>query len=429
MLSTLINRLRISTRLLFGFGVITLLVGVLGVAALQDVLALSSLANRLADHPLRVIDESQQALNEMALIQRDVLAIVGRGDLDREALAREIGELDQRIDTRLQVVRTQYLGPSEDVVGATRAVEEWRRLRTRTLSLYQAGEYFEIDQMLEQRARIAAEAEQSVQRILHHARNNAAEFRQAAESKKAGSILRLSLAMGVFIVTGVLISLVLTRSITGPLEHLRARMLALADGDLEVEIPYREDETELGAIARGVQVVKEAALSIEARRWVKSTLAELGAVLQQAGTPQEMARSAISALVPRIGASVGVFWLWEEDAGLLVPAGSYGQSEGRFPLTRLRPGQGLAGECALQRTRIVLDQVPEDYACIVSGTGEAAPRSVVIEPVVSKGKLLGVVEIGSFHPLDDQQHALLEELLPILGLNLEILARGARSAA
>ena len=429
MLKRFLGRLRISTRLLFAFGAIILLVGLLGLAALQDVVALSQLTNRLVEHPLRVIDESQQALNEMALIQRNILTILGRGELDRDAVVRDIGELDRRLDGHLQVIRTQYLGPREDVVNAVRTLEQWRAMRTRTLALNAAGEYLEVDMLLDERRQAAVDAEDGMRRILQFGRTTADEFRSHADRERRRSIVSMSIAMGVFIVVAIVASLVLTRSITGPLAELRERMIALAAGDLATEVPYRDGDTELAAIARSVQVVKEASLAMESGRWIKSTLAELGAALQQADTTQDLAARAINALTPRLGARMGLFYLWEESTSQLVPAASYGQSERRFPLTRLNLGQGLAGECALQRARIVLDEVPENYACIVSGTGESPPRSVVIEPVLSKGKLLGVLEIGSFHPLDEQQRALLDELVPILGLNLEILARSARSAA
>src|SRR5262245_66322148 len=102
MLSPYLNRLRISTRLFAAFGSIILLVGVLGAFALRDIVELSTLTNRLVDHPLRVIDLSQQALNSMALIQRDLLAIIGRDrDFDRAALPRDIEVLDRQLDAPL----------------------------------------------------------------------------------------------------------------------------------------------------------------------------------------------------------------------------------------------------------------------------------------------------------------------------------------
>lgn len=424
----LVNNLKISSRLFIGFGIVLLLVGILGGIALQHVLALSSLMNRIADHPLRVIDETQQAVINIVTIQRDIRDLI-RGDrlINTEEVSRNIAQMDRELEGHLQVIRSQYLGPSEDVAEAMRALENWRKIRDQTLALYAEGKLEAIDKILPERRRYATETQSQFQDILDFARGKAKSLREAADTEKDKAIVRLASIMAGLIILGILIAWLITRSIRAPLETLRLRMVTLAAGDLSVEIPYREGSSELTAMAQAVQVFKEASTKLENQRWVKSTLSRISTTLQSATTLLDFAQQAIGSLVPELGGGAGVFYCWNDASQSLDLLGSYGLKKRRHLQTRFKPGEGLVGQAALERSTIILTEVPDDYARIVSGIGEAPPRTVLVAPVLSKGKVLAVIEIGSFLPFSDEQQALIDEVLPILALNLEIMERNNRT--
>src|SRR6185503_884375 len=62
------------------------------------------------------------------------------------------------------------------------------------------------------------------------------------------------------------------------------------------------------------------------------------------------------------------------------------------------------------------------------GLGAAAPSSVVAWPLVSQAETLGVIEFAAFHPLARKESALVEELLPVVALSMEVLARNLKTA-
>ena len=68
---------------------------------------------------------------------------------------------------------------------------------------------------------------------------------------------------------------------------------------------------------------------------------------------------------------------------------------------QFRVGQGLVGQCALEKERFVLTDVPPDYIKISSGLGEATPLSIVVLPVLFEGEVKAVVELASFHQFSD----------------------------
>ncbi|MGZ5578175.1 MAG: response regulator [Methylobacter sp.] len=231
------------------------------------------------------------------------------------------------------------------------------------------------------------------------------------------------------LVLGVIIAWVITGSVTGPLEFLRGRMMALASGDLSVQIPLFEGNTELTAMAQSVQVFKDAAIKLDTQRWIKATVSDLSATLQSLTTIVDFAQQAISRLVVELGGGAGVFYYWNETDGCLELLGSYGLKKRRHLAARFKLGESLVGQAALERTSIILTEVPDDYTRIVSGIGETSPRTLLVAPVLSKGKVLAVVEIGSFTAFTPEQQALIDEILPSLALNLELLERNNRTLA
>ncbi|MFI3120111.1 MAG: response regulator [Methylococcaceae bacterium] len=431
MYSFLINDLKISSRLNLAFSLLLVLVVVLGGFALQSIVNLTTLMNRINDHPLLVIDETQQAKTNAVTIQRDISELARSGSQeDPETLMRNIGRMDQELDAHLDVVRSQYLGPADDVMQLTRALSNWRRLHDERLSLERAGGSTDAIAKIE-RERLAyfLQTENKFQDILNFARAKAKSLREDADAEKQLAIKRLTAVMIALVVIGILSSRLITRSITQPLDVLRRRMSDLAAGDLAVEIPFRNGKSELTDIAVAVQVFKESAGKLESQRWLKASLSQLSTLLQSATSTLDLFQQTINALVPQLGGGAGVFYLWNEADERLELLAGYGLKKRRHLAASFKLGEGLVGQCALERKVIILTEVPDDYARIVSGIGEAPPRTVLVAPVLAKNKVLAVIEIGSFLPFSFRQQALIDEALPIIALNLEILERNNRTHA
>lgn len=425
----LINDIKISTRLTAAFAFLLLLVVLLGGLALQSIITLNALMGRISDHPLTVIDESQQAKNNVLAIQRDIRDLIHSENAgNADALISNINKMDQELDAHLDIVRAQYLGPAEDVVQLKQALGNWRRLRSETLALEQAGGQQEAIARIEpERRRYSIETETKFQDILNFARAKAKSLREAAGAEKKRVITQLIAAIIGLVMLGALITWFISRSITQPLEELRRRMTELAAGDLSVEIPFQAGSSELAAIARAVQVFKEAVEKLGNQRWIKTTISEISTLLQSTTTPLDFARLAISELVPQLGGGAGIFYIWDDAGECLRLLGSYGLKKRRHLATTFKLGEGLVGQCALEHTPIILTEVPDDYARITSGIGEAPPRTVLVAPVLAKDKVLAVIEVGSFLPFTNEQQTLIDEILPIIALNLEILERNNRT--
>jgi CheY-like chemotaxis protein/CHASE3 domain sensor protein len=233
--------------------------------------------------------------------------------------------------------------------------------------------------------------------------------------------LVLCLLMG-----GVVIAMTF-RLITRPLVRMTELMTRLANHDHSIEVRQLARRDEIGEIARALHVFKEMSIETAGQTWLKSGVTAVSNRLQETTTYREFADTLVTELVTTLKAGVGVFYLYHEESQRLELAGSHGFRQRRHVTTDYALGEGLVGQAAANRQTIVLQDIPDDYTRIHSGTGEAAPRSVVVVPLLSRDVLLGVVEIASFEHLTALQERLIDELMPIVALSLENLARELRA--
>ncbi len=211
--------------------------------------------------------------------------------------------------------------------------------------------------------------------------------------------------------------------VTRPLRRLTDLMGRLANHDHDFEIHRLDRRDEIGEIARALQVFRQMALDIKGQSWMKTQVTDVSQRLQQATTHREFGQWLVSEVVPLFKVGVALFYSYDDTRLRLDLLGSYGLRLGHVAADSYLPGEGLAGQCATDRTPIILDNVPPNYVHIDSGSGDALPSHVTILPVLYRGCLIGVLEMAGFSALTPAQLELLEELLPIVGLSLENLNR------
>lgn len=226
---------------------------------------------------------------------------------------------------------------------------------------------------------------------------------------------------------GALALYLVSRLLTRPIHELTHLMTQLAAGDHTIEVPRQARQDEIGSISRALQVFKRITIQAFDRNWVKSNVGEVSSELQAVQSPRAFAARLVSSAAPRLDCALAAFYLYRDDASILQRLGSYGLIDPEVSSADIKLGEGLVGTCAQERKAIVLQQVPPDYFRITSGLGDTLPRSVMLLPVLSNDRLLGVIELASLQPFSEVHHNFLDELLPVLGLSLDNLLRANRT--
>ena len=192
-------------------------------------------------------------------------------------------------------------------------------------------------------------------------------------------------------------------------------------------MPFTRAADETGGLARSVDVLKKGAAAMDEQRWVKGNVSRVTGALQGAASLEEFGRRLLSDLVPMLGGGVAGFFVLDEGSAGLKRVSTYGMTDVSDLPGVIRLGEGLVGQCAQERRTLTLANLPPGYLRIASGLGEAPPVQVTVMPSTSGDALLGVLEVASFRPLTAREQALLDELLPVVGMSLEILQRNLRT--
>jgi two-component system sensor histidine kinase/response regulator len=271
-------------------------------------------------------------------------------------------------------------------------------------------------------------------RLSHVSNEWIAHDQQAATAAGTASVASIERFQGqgvlatvaALLMTGVL-GFVTLRRIVGPVRALNASVNAVAAGDYARPVPFVDATDETGGLARSIDVLKQGAALMDEQRWVKSHVSDVRGELQAASSIEEFGRRLLSTIVPMLSGGVGVFYVFEERLGLLQRVAGYGVADLDESPGSIRIGEGLVGQCAQERKPVTLTNLPPQYLRVASSLGQAAPVQVTAVPALSKDAVLGVLELASLRTFAGREQTLLDELLPVVGMSLDILLRNLRT--
>jgi PAS domain S-box-containing protein len=93
---------------------------------------------------------------------------------------------------------------------------------------------------------------------------------------------------------------------------------------------------------------------------------------------------------------------------------------------RIKPGEGYVGTCFKEGMVMEITDVPDTYAKISSGLGEAIPRSIVFLPLMQDERRLGVIELASFKKLEKYKLDFVQRLTQNIASFIAIRTASAR---
>ncbi|MEH1940692.1 MAG: response regulator [Nostoc sp.] len=224
------------------------------------------------------------------------------------------------------------------------------------------------------------------------------------------------------------IGFILTRHISAPLKRVSDLAQKVADGDLLVSLPNSDRQDEIGVLTvtfnQMIVNLRNTTKKNDEQNWLKSNLAEFTQMLQGHRNLENASRLILSNLAPLVGASQGVFYFMDslDKEPVLKLLSSYAYKERKNLANQFRLGEGLVGQCALEKQRILLTEVPSDYIRINSGLGEAPPLNIIVLPILFETQVSAVIELASFGPFSHLHLTFLEQLSEILGVFLNNIA-------
>ncbi len=254
-----------------------------------------------------------------------------------------------------------------------------------------------------------------------------------AEVTSQQTIYSITYGIPLFFVILTLIGFFLARNISKPLKEISHVTERLATGDLSVSLPNLNRRDEIGVLTQTfnqmIANLRETTQKNKEQDWLKSNLAKFNRMLQGHRNLERVSKLILSELAPLVGAQQGVFYLMDSvnNQPLLKLLSSYAYQERKHLANRFRLGEGLVGQCALEKEKILLTEVPSNYIRISSGLGEATPLNIIVLPVLFEKQVTAVIELASFQRFSEIHLTFLDQLSESIGVVLNKIGSDMRT--
>jgi two-component system sensor histidine kinase/response regulator len=427
-LMVVLEKLKLSTKLLIGFSVGLLIAILIGVNAIQSLNKMSGQVQALYELELLGVSHLKEANINLIYMGRSMRQMMLASDVEGrgKALAM-INKANVTLQKELAEARkTIFREENKKLLLKFEAeFDQYRRNVNRATTLLEkegfnkseAVAYISSPEFI----KVGDDADDTLTAITKVKEDGAGKTARALTdlSEKSRNISLILLLAG--LVLGGIAGLIMGASIKRPNDGLLASVEGLAAGKLDDTIPHTDYQNEIGVMARAIKILQNVCRGMDNQRWIKANVAEISSQLQHADDYSGLAREFLSAACPLLGAGLGVLYLHEENELRIL--GAYGWRERKNLNLKLALGEGLLGQSAIEKQPITITNPPEDYVKIGSGLGESTPRTVSVLPIMQSDQLLGMLELASFQPAGERETALLDALIPVLATSMQILER------
>jgi len=153
--------------------------------------------------------------------------------------------------------------------------------------------------------------------------------------------------------------------------------------------------------------------------WLKTNLARFTGMLQGQRDLATVGRMLLSELAPLVNAQQGVIYQMEteESAGMVLLSAFADDGENGH-LRQIKIGEGLVGQVAAEKRRLLISDLPERTVPIRSGLFASVPRNVIVLPVLFEDRVKAVIELASLSTFTTSHLAFLEQLTASIGIVL-----------
>ena len=226
----------------------------------------------------------------------------------------------------------------------------------------------------------------------------------------------------------------LAQNLTTQVRSISEVASAVTKGDLTRTIRVEakgEVEALKDTINQMISNLKQTTLRNQEQDWLKSNLAKFGQMLQGQKDLKTVTQRILSELAQVVTAHYGAFYILKQEDDTqnvkLSLFAAYGYKSDKNIPTEFAIGEGLVGQVAFEKERIILNNVPGNYIKISSGLGRAKPANLIILPVLFENNVKAVIELASLDAFSETHLDFLSQLTESIGIVLNTIEANTRT--
>jgi CheY-like chemotaxis protein/signal transduction histidine kinase/HAMP domain-containing protein len=153
--------------------------------------------------------------------------------------------------------------------------------------------------------------------------------------------------------------------------------------------------------------------------WLKTNLAKFTNMLQGQRDLVTVGRLLLTELTPLVNAHMGVIYQVEDEDNPQLRLLSAYAGDGAIPHQQyVQFGEGLVGQCAMDKRQRLVSDIPADAVPINSVLLRVVPKNLVVLPVLFENQVKAVIELASVGSFTTSQMTFLEQLTDSIGIVL-----------
>jgi len=215
---------------------------------------------------------------------------------------------------------------------------------------------------------------------------------------------------------------------------------SIVEGNAQVDFEAGSEDilgNEIRVLAehlRTIQAEEKQRYSEEQKQaWTSTGIAQFAEILRsERENSRELSFLVIRKLVTYLGVEMGTIFLTSDTVGdrdHLETVAAYAYDRRKYVNKTFAFGEGLPGTCALEKEKIYIDDIPEEYSDIISGVGQTRPRYVLLVPMKIREEIFGVLELASFRKLEAHELDFVDRLAESIATTLSAVKTNEQTAA
>lgn len=216
-----------------------------------------------------------------------------------------------------------------------------------------------------------------------------------------------------------------------------ARQVGEGNLDYEIELLSESDHLRMALLEMreklkdAAKLQEEKRIEEEKRSWANEGLAKLNEILRKQDDVEELSYQILSFIINYMDANQGGIFITnnEDPDNITLDLKSfYAFNRRKFIKKTFELGEGLIGNCALEKQTVHLTEIPDNYIQITSGLGGSNPNSLLLVPMKMENEVLGIIEVASFNDFEEHEIDFLEQASLSIASSLNMAETNKRTA-
>jgi CheY-like chemotaxis protein/signal transduction histidine kinase len=404
-----LNKISVKFRIIALFIIFLVFFALFGLFTIKHINALGGLTRTMYEHPLQVSEASLHAKSGVLRMHRGMKDVsMATTQMGINLAIQTVQDEEKNVYKNLEIVKKRILGvEGEKLVKETiEMFAGWKPIRVEVEELVLKGNRVPAGKITRHKgADYVTKLERQMKELTGYAHAKAESFMATADDSQQQTTVMVVVSFCVVAIICLFLSLVVIHSILKSLGFLKDQMVTITSTKAMTPVEILGNN-EITVLATHFNLLISA---IKDQFWLRNNIDKINRELGGDISSDEMTDKCISIIAHSIDACAGAFYLFDDENGNCNLASSYAFIEKNYFARSFSLGEGIVGQVAKEKKPILLKNISRDDACTDTGTISEPPISVYVVPILYNMKLLAIMEVASFEPIDDMKMQFIDE--------------------